>query len=243
MCILSPFQINSSSQDGAQFEPAVTVLSDGRMVVVWRTIAWYYDPTQTTAQYEIAYRVLNADGSFAGPDGILSGFAVQSQTNPAITELSNGNVVVSWGTVAEVDPDVGPTADINHAVFDVGSDGTMTPISPIQTSNANIVSAQLSSDIVALETGGYLMVWKSYDSDNSNPFSGYDIVLREFDANGDPEGPEQTLISGDNKYDHEPEIAGLPNGNIVVSWHNSNSNYTDNGVSEIVMEVYDATGH
>jgi Ca2+-binding RTX toxin-like protein len=145
--------------------------------------------------------------------------------------------------VAEVDPDVGPTADINHAVFDVGSVGALTPIGPIQTSNANIVSAQLSSEIVAFETGGYAMVWKSYDSDNSNPFSGYDIVFREFDANGEPTGPEQMLISGDDKYDHEPAISGLPNGNIVVSWHNSNSNYTDNGVSEIVMEVYDTTGH
>ena len=46
------------------------------------------------------------------------------------------------------------------------------------------------------------MVWKSYDSDNSNPFSGYDIVFREFDANGEPTGPEQMLISGDDKYDH-----------------------------------------
>lgn len=218
------------------------------MVVVWRTIAWHYDPTQTTAQYEIAYHVLNADGSFAGPDGILTGFAAQSQTNPEITELSNGKIVVSWDTVAEVDPDVGPTADINHAVFDVGSEGALTSIRPTQTSNTNIVSTQRSSDIVALETGGYLMVWKSYDSDNSNPFSGNDIVLREFDANGDPTAPEQTLISGDNKYDHEPAFAGLPNGKIVVSWHNSNSNYndnnyTDNGVSEIVMEVYDIMGH
>ena len=95
MSILSPFQINASSQDGAQFEPAVPVLSVGRMVVVWRTIAWHYDPKQTAAQYEFTYHVLNADGSFAGPDGILSGFAAQSQTNPAITDLSNGNGVVS----------------------------------------------------------------------------------------------------------------------------------------------------
>ena len=49
--------------------------------------------------------------------------------------------------MAEVDPDVGPTADINHAVFDVGSVGALTPIGPSQTSNANIVRAQLSSEI------------------------------------------------------------------------------------------------
>ena len=95
MSSVSTFPINAFCPDGAQFEPADPVLSDGRMVVVWRTIAWHYDPKQTGAQYELAYHVLNADGSFAGPDGILSGFAAQSHTNPAITDLSNGNGVVS----------------------------------------------------------------------------------------------------------------------------------------------------
>jgi hypothetical protein len=93
--------------------------------------------------------------------------------------------------VAEVDPDVGPTADINHAVFDVGSVGALTPIGPIQTSNANIVSAQLSSEIVAFETGGYAMVWKSYDSDNSNPFSGYDIVFANLTPTENPRAPNK----------------------------------------------------
>lgn len=117
MCTLSSFQINSSSQDGAQFEPAVTVLSDGRMVIVWRTIARYYDPTQSMATYEIAYRVLNADGGF---------MTLWNGLGDLNTEVfgqrfdANGNPLPKVVPISVIDPDQNLRGTAPHDVIGWG---------------------------------------------------------------------------------------------------------------------------
>lgn len=109
--------------------------------------------------------------------------------------------------------------------------------------NTTTASDQRAPDITALSDGKFAIVWKSYDSDGTDGFTGYDITLRVFDgAGGAP--AEFVAPEGDHYYDHEPKIATLPNGNFVVTWYNSSNNLTNGGSGDIHFAIYqDAPGY
>jgi Ca2+-binding RTX toxin-like protein len=109
--------------------------------------------------------------------------------------------------------------------------------------NTTTASDQRAPDITALSDGKFAIVWKSYDSDGTDGFTGYDITLRVFDgAGGAP--AEFVAPEDDHYYDHEPKIATLPNGNFVVTWYNSSNNLTNGGSGDIHLAIYqDAPGY
>ncbi len=76
--------------------PQVIALRDGGYAIAWRTTR--YDPVQNTSESnDIAFRIYNQDGS--PRTGIIhanSDASVGTQTNPAIAELPNGILVVTW---------------------------------------------------------------------------------------------------------------------------------------------------
>jgi hypothetical protein len=74
--ILKPITDATPFIPGQQTQPTVTALTDGRFVAVWSEFR------STTSFDEIYARVLNADGSFAGP-------AFQA----------DGSFVVAWANI------------------------------------------------------------------------------------------------------------------------------------------------
>lgn len=83
------FLINSSTT-GNQRDPQVTVLNDGRFVVVW----------QDATQDQIRARVFNAEGVALGNDFQVSAAPSSESPSPSIAALSNGGFAVAYETMA-----------------------------------------------------------------------------------------------------------------------------------------------
>ena len=238
MLALSPITLNSSLT-AVEMDPAITQLSDGRTVVVWRGNDSGIDETGDT-KIKVWYRVLNADGTYAGDAAELVPDDFGAQILPQVAELSDGRIAVVWQHYLTAGA---PDHNIRGGLFTLDGDGTLALDGDVFDVNTTTASDQRAPDITALSDGKFAIVWKSYDSDGSDGFTGYDITLRVFDGAGGATA-EFVAPEGDHYYDHEPKIATLPNGNFVVTWYNSSNNLTNGGSGDIHFAIYqDAPGY
>jgi hypothetical protein len=89
---------------------------------------------------------------------------------------------------------------------------------------------------VALEHGGYVIVWTKM---LSNTLS--EVYSQSFDAAGNKLGGE-TLVStqtvdGTGSVDTLPYVAALADGGYVVTWTNSNQDYKVNSLTADIKSV------
>jgi hypothetical protein len=84
------FVVNTTTE-GTQCPDAVTLLPDGRFVVVWQhdTLS-YYVGCETVAQ------VFNPNGTKSGPEFIVNTEYLLEQTDPKIATLADGRFMVTW---------------------------------------------------------------------------------------------------------------------------------------------------
>lgn len=81
------FLVNSTTLV-TQSEPTVTTLTDGNFVVSW------YDFSDATGN--IRAQVFSAAGSKVGTEFLVNTITTNSQSQPSITSLNDGNFVVTW---------------------------------------------------------------------------------------------------------------------------------------------------
>ncbi|MFC5485410.1 hypothetical protein [Microvirga aerilata] len=81
------FLINTVA-DNIQRDPQVTVLSDGRFVVVW----------EDAARDQIGARAFSADGVALGDEFQVNTTSVNGSPSPSVTALSNGGFAVAYET-------------------------------------------------------------------------------------------------------------------------------------------------
>ncbi len=86
------FVVNTTTTGDQQY-PAITGLADGRFVMVWQ------DASQTGADTSLAAirgQVFNADGSTSGSEFLVNTSTAFTQSQPAISELADGRLIVTW---------------------------------------------------------------------------------------------------------------------------------------------------
>ncbi|MCV6627039.1 MAG: hypothetical protein OIF38_13130, partial [Cellvibrionaceae bacterium] len=93
---------------------------------------------------------------------------------------------------------------------------------------------QREPQMVALDNGGYAIVWMS----NTQDGSGQGVYLRLYNSAGEPQGDE---IQINNQTEHDqylPTIASLEDGNIVVTWESADSS----GQLDVYAQILSPTG-
>ncbi len=210
----------STSNTDVQQAPQITSLENGGFVITWNSM-------DNGSNYDIRGRVFNADGSpVNASDFAVSTSNTNNQYVPQITSLENGDFVICWYS-----NDNGSNYDIRARVFN--PDGSPVNASDILISTTN-TSNQGYSEITSLENGGFVIVWRSYDST-----SNWDIRGRVFNADGTPVNTEDFAISTSNTNIQQlPQITKLLNGGFVVIWE-SNDNGSD---YDIRARVFNADG-
>ncbi len=107
------------------------------------------------------------------------------------------------------------------------------------TVNSETSLDQVNSKAVALEGGGFVVVW--YSSDNDVDGSGRGVAARVYDANGVALGNEftvNTLASGDQLH---ADVEALSGGGFIVVWHSADPAVDGSG-SGIAAQMFDAAG-
>jgi Ca2+-binding RTX toxin-like protein len=210
------FVINTSNANG-QLAPSITALADGRIAVTWQSF-------DNGVDYDIRGRILNADGTGAGNDFVISTTDANDQSAPSITALADGRIAVTWES-----DDNGTNYDIRGRILNADGAGAGNDF-VISTSNTN---GQSSPSITALADGRIAVTWESFDNGTD-----YDIRGRILNADGTGAGND-FLISTSNVSDQfNPSITALADGRIAVTWDSN-----DNGASyDIRGRILNADG-
>ena len=87
--VFSPFRVNFGGTDD-QERPQVSLLNGGGAAFVWQGGRQGFQ--------RIYARFLSAAGTWTGNDVLVNTFTTNSQVNPTVATLANGNVVVAWGS-------------------------------------------------------------------------------------------------------------------------------------------------
>src|SRR5262245_53310220 len=207
------FVVNTTTE-GTQMPGAVTLLPDGRFVVVWQhdTLSYYVG-------YEIVAQIFNPDGTKSGPEFFVNTEYLSEQTDPQIATLADGRFVVTWA-----DPYIYPyeTSDdtsigVKAQIFN--ADGT--PVGTEFLVNTTTLRTQENAEVVGLSDGRFVVVWQDYSGTGGDHLS-YDVRGQVFNADGSKAGDEifvNTTTVGEQYY---PTIAALTDGGFAVAWWHNN---------------------
>ncbi|RYE50819.1 MAG: hypothetical protein EOP18_12920, partial [Rhizobiaceae bacterium] len=87
--------INTTSI-GSQYQPAVSALSDGSFVIVWRDNSAYYGNPDYNRAEDVKGQLVAADGTLVGSEFVVGTSPQGSQYEAAITTLAGGDIVITW---------------------------------------------------------------------------------------------------------------------------------------------------
>ncbi len=218
--IVSEFTVNQFS-GGSQWGSNVTALTNGNFVVTW-------DYSNQLIGDGSTARVFDANG-VAIVDEFTIGYSNYAG-HPSVTELANGNFVVSWSIY---DPGY-PGHNTNFRVYDANG-------GEISEFNANNNAAGLpAASVTALANGNFVVIWESHSPQDGA--YGTAIKARIFDANGGEIASEFLVNAITDGAQRNPKVTALVNGDFVVTWEYNDQQYGWTSPWAIEARIFDADG-
>jgi hypothetical protein len=226
------FLINTTTS-GSQQSPISTVLHDGRFVVVW------WDDSKTggdTSGYALRGQAFNSDGSRSGDEFLINTTAIDNQTQPTITALSDGRFVVAWTDYSKSSDDPDAFA-VRGQVFNANG-GKAGGEFLVNTTKAD---SQLEPAITGLADGRFVITWTDY-SRTGGDTSDAAIKGQLFNADGGKAGGEFLVNTTTLNVQLDPSITVLSDGHFVVTWMDGSKTGGDTSGYALRGQVFNVDG-
>lgn len=228
------FVINTEIE-GNQLHPSVSALENGGFIVTWYSFDNDVDGDSTG----IAARVFDATGTAVTGEFTVNAETTGSQYASSVATLPGGGFVITWQS-ADADVD-GSGYGISARVYDDSG----TAITGEFTVNSEIDGSQYHPSVAALENGGFVVTWYSYDptleGGADETLDGTAIAARVFDASGNPVSDEFSVATNTEDNQLMPSVTGLSGGGFVITWY-SEAEAVDGDDTGIAAQIYDASG-
>ena len=156
--------------------------------------------------------------------------------NPASRALEGGGFVVTWESN---DPQQGDTSfnGVKARIFN--ADGTEAVSEFLVNELTN--DDQSDPSITALEGGGFVVTWYSFDPQQGDT-SGIGIKARIFNADGTEAVSEFLVNEFTNSSQFFPNISALEGGGFVVTWSSEDPQQGDTSIDGIKARIFNADG-
>lgn len=234
----SEFRIDQDDTTQEQTLPSATVFSDGSFIVAWEDVP-------NTGASEIWAQRYNAAGQAVALNGSTLGLAnfqvadggagTNNLGSPDVTDLTNGNFVVTWTA------DEGDGAG-NQATFYRVYSSTGTTVHAAAEVNSTTANSQAFSVVTALKGGGFAIAWQSQNQVSGS--SNFDIYVRLFDASGNAvtagTAGEILVNTTTTGVQESPAIVALPDGGFLVEWNTDQDTGSTEGV---FAQRFDSSGN
>jgi hypothetical protein len=208
-----PFRVNVQDA-GDQENPQVALLAGGGAAFVWQG-------GQVSAQHIYA-RFLSASNVWLSTNDIEVNTATNFQIDPAIAALPNGNVVVTWSSYGQDNPDgllgvygqiLSPTGQKIGGEFQVNQ---FTPFN------------QRSPAVAVFPGGNFIVTWISEmerssatvasDGSYGGGYNSVDVYARMFDSTGNPGSNNEFLVNTTTNICANPSVAIDSAGGYLIAW-------------------------
>jgi len=187
--LTTDLQVNTFSSN-FQIDPAVTVLNNSNVVVVWGS----FNQADANSMQDVYGQILSPTGQKIGGEFLVNQQTAYNQRTPSVAALPNGGFIVAW--ISEQQRTQAPVYTTNSStpatsatgiyvpsvdVYSRAYNSSGTPLggeSPVNTS----IDPCATPSITVASDGSYLIAWAAHDSTNLN--NGFDIFGRTFDNTG-----------------------------------------------------------
>ncbi|MCR5864838.1 hypothetical protein [Aquincola sp. J276] len=163
------FLVNGSTA-GAQYEPAVALLSNGGFVVVWRSDG------QDGSSAGVYGQRFDAAGVKVGGEFLVNESTTGGQYQPAVTGLSTGGFVVSWYNDNYDTTGTGTTQDVY--IREYGNNGV--PVDGQRKLLSGTNSTEYQPAIADLGSGNFVVAYSDYQPTGDGGNNTYEIVQQVF---------------------------------------------------------------
>ena len=215
---LGTFRVNVTGA-GDQENARVALLKNGGAAFVWQG-------GPSSFQHIYTRFLTPSNTFFTTNDVLVNAYTNYFQLNPALAVLTNGNVVIVWGSVNQVS---------SNSMQDVYGQILSTNGAKIGTNflvNQFTAYNQRTPTVAALKNGGFVVSWVSeqqrssapnlgsntiYSSSSSLLLPSVDIYARLYNANGAPTTNEFLVNTGVNPC-ASPAAAVASDGSFMVAW-------------------------
>ncbi|MEK7438681.1 MAG: choice-of-anchor C family protein [Pseudomonadota bacterium] len=169
-----------------------------------------------------------------GPWTLGNEFRVNTTTSsdqlyPDALVLRDGSFIAAWSDYGGYDPSWGVFAKHYDAAGNLMRDEFAL--------NATTAGHQVFAKLAALPDGGFAAVWSGQGPGGQSD----DVIVRRFDANGDPVTGEVFANQTFTNTQYAPAIAPLKSGGYVVTWDSAGQDNAD-GNWGVYGRVFDASG-
>ncbi len=208
----------STFTNNFQINPAVTVLNNSNVVVVWAS----YDQVSSNSYQDVYAKILSPTGTTISNEFLINQFTTYNQRSPAVAALTNGGFVVAWVSEQERNPAV------NSATNITGSFSSFQPSVDIYARLYNGVGAPQTGEflvntnvnpcahpaIASAADGNFIVTWD--ERDMTNLTNSLDIYVRPFSITGVGGSAERvnSYLYGDQ---YTPKISAIA-GDYLVTW-------------------------
>lgn len=215
------FRVNTNLQY-SQSNPSVTQLADGGHLVVFSSIAQVYGngPIEN-----LVVRHFDADGVALGNESLLFQIPGVRTTNPDITRLADGSLVVIWQQ--------GDGAALRGMKLDANGVPSGVSFAIADATYHAFMGLYESPQVKPLTGGGFVAVWGEQTA------NGVDTFVRQFDADGTAVTERQQVNATLPNDQWFPDVVAMADGGYVVAW---GSNGQDSAGYNIYAQRFDASG-
>jgi hypothetical protein len=209
----------STFTNNFQINPAVAVLNNSNVVVVWSS----YDEASATALQDVYGQVLSPAGQKIGGEFLINQFVSYNQRTPSVAALAGGGFVAAW--VSEQERNIAPI---------LGTNSTYTLASAIQVPSVDIYARLYNSNgvaqsgeflvnadnnpaanpsVAAASDGSYMVAWGAHDMTPGST-NGWDIYARSFtNSTGGAVARVNSHLYGDQ---YAPRISSIGTDYMIV---------------------------
>lgn len=195
--------------EAGQYDPQITALADGTLVVIWADFSRLGADTSGSG---VKGRLLSADGQPLGDEFLVNTTTPDLQYRADVTALAGGGFVVTW-----INGQISSTREVRAQVFEADGSRIGGEIS-VNTATAGY---QQIADTAALPDGGFVVVWqdRSKGVGGAAGDSSEDAIKAQvFTSQGVPVGGEILVNTATASYQQSPRVAVLADGGFVVTW-------------------------
>jgi hypothetical protein len=225
------FVVNTTAL-GAQDDPVVATLADGRFIVGWRDASRSAGDASGDA---VRAQIFNSDGSKAGGEFLVPATTFSHQYYPAIAGLPDGRFIAAW-----TDSSGAGEADVTAIRAQIfNADGTRSGAEFLV--NTTTQNGQEHPTIAALADGHIAVAWVDYSATGGDTSSSA-IRAQLFNSDGTRLGNEILVNTTTASAQVDPVITKLVDGRFVVAWTDFSQTGGDTSGPAVRAQIFNGDG-
>lgn len=219
---------------GGQYDPEIALMQGGDYICVWTDTRGDEANLDKYRNTEITGRIIFNDLSGGGAEFHVNTTTDGYQRDAKVCVLEGGGFVVVWQSVDSYLPKSSDST-VRFQLFDENAQAVGGEVFVTSADD----TYQSLPHVVAIEGGGFQILWRDGDSKTDTDSTSGSIRSREFNSTGDAVSAVNVVNDQGDRNEDDLRVTQMDNGSYAVIWTEYGGIYEN---SSIHSQLFDAAG-